>query len=287
MKQKYNKIKKALNRSYPLLTTFKERMFFAAGMSLFGILFLLLFIPFNISEWIIYTSPVKRLQLPMLCLLCVAILFASQSIQYLIFKGKNELKIYHFFFCFVFDVLFATLPLSYLYSVPANSYWIEFIQTLKIVALVIALCYLIAALILIILQMHNEKEEIVSINRDIKKKDPGMERLNIRDEHGRLRLSVKPEDLLYFESADNYVIAYYRKEQRIVKELIRTSLKNIETEFTEKNCIRCHRSFVVNLQNVMSIKKKGRSCEISIIGIQTTIPVSRGYVKIIEDLLIQ
>lgn len=285
MKQKYNKIKEALNRSYSLLTTFKERMFFAAGMSLFGILFLLLFIPFNISEWIIYTSPVKRLQLPMLCILCAAILFSSQSIQYLIFKGKNELKIYHFFFGFVFDVLFATLPLSYLYSIPANSYWIEFIQTLKIVALVIALSYLIAALILAIIQMRKEKEEIVSL-KDVKKEGLGLQRLNIRDEHGQLRLSVKPEDLLYFESADNYVITYYRKDQRIAKELIRTSLKNIEAELAEQNCVRCHRSFVINLQNVSSIKKRGRTYEASIAGIQTSIPISRGYVKIIKDLLI-
>jgi DNA-binding LytR/AlgR family response regulator len=260
-------------------------MFFAAGMSLFGILFLLLFIPFNISEWIIYTSPVKRLQLPMLCILCAAILFSSQSIQYLIFKGKNELKIYHFFFGFVFDVLFATLPLSYLYSIPANSYWIEFIQTLKIVALIIALCYLIAALILAIIQMRKEKEEIVSI-KNIKKEGLDLQRLNIRDEHGQLRLSVKPEDLLYFESADNYVITYYRKDQRIAKELIRTSLKNIEAELAEQNCVRCHRSFMVNLQNVSSIKKRGRTYEISITGIQTPIPISRGYVKIIKDLLV-
>jgi len=260
-------------------------MLFAAGMSLFGILFLVLFIPFNISEWIIYTSPVKHLHLPMLYIICVVILFASQSIQYLIFKGKNELKIAHFFFGFLFDVLFTTLPLSYLYSIPANSYWIEFTQTLKIVALVIALCYLIAALILAIIQMRKEKEEIIS-TKNVKKGEVGIERLNIRDERGQLRLSVKPEDLLYFESADNYVITYFRKDQRVVKELIRTSLKRIETELVEQNCVRCHRSFVVNLQNVSSIKKRGRSYEISIEGVKTPIPISRGYVKIIQDLLI-
>jgi DNA-binding LytR/AlgR family response regulator len=90
---------------------------------------------------------------------------------------------------------------------------------------------------------------------------------------------------LFFESADNYVIVYFKKEQRVGKEMVRTSLKAIESEFSSYNCIRCHRSFIVNMQNVSSIKKDGRSYEIAIQGTLLVIPISRSYVKAIKEIL--
>ncbi|MPN25675.1 hypothetical protein SDC9_173087 [bioreactor metagenome] len=111
------------------------------------------------------------------------------------------------------------------------------------------------------------------------------DRINIKDANGQLRLSLRPEDLIYFESADNYVIVFFRKGQRISREVVRNSLKNIETDLGAYNCVRCHRSFIVNIANVTAIKKKGRSYIIEMDGMDTPIPISRGYVKYISDLL--
>ena len=63
------------------------------------------------------------------------------------------------------------------------------------------------------------------------------DRINIKDSNAQLRLSLKPEDLLYFESADNYVIVYFRKNERVAREMIRNSLKNMEQEFEPFNCM--------------------------------------------------
>ena len=112
-----------------------------------------------------------------------------------------------------------------------------------------------------------------------------VERLNILDENGQLRLSLKPADLLYIESADNYVMVCFRKEQRVSKEMIRNSLKRIESDLKDSGCIRCHRSFLINLDAVSYIRKNGRSYEAVIECANISIPISRVYIKIISELL--
>lgn len=283
MQQIYQKVKTVLNTPFILLDTIKRRTMFAMGLFFFSMLFLLLFVPFNISQWIVYTSPFKGLELLGLTLISGAIILISQLIQAWFFAGK-ELKTYNMLEGYMFDAIFISIPLSILYSIPANSWLIEFWQTFKLVALLLALGYLVELTIFALVEMKREKDNSLAATK-IKKVPITIEHININDENGQLRLSLKPENLLFFESADNYVIVHYYKEQRIAKEIIRTSLKNIEAEFSEFNCIRCHRSYIVNLQNVLSIKKEGRSYEISIKGTALSIPISRSYIKMIKDLL--
>lgn len=283
MRQIVQQIKAALNTPFVLLDTMKRRMMFATGLFFFCMLFLYLFVPFNISDWIVYTSPFKGLEMFGLTLIGGAIILISQLIQTWYFAGK-EMKIYHMLEGYVFDAVFISIPLSILYSIPANSWMIEFWQTFKLVVLLLALGYLIGLTIFALIEMKHEKANSLAATA-IKKTPILAERININDENGQFRLSLRPEDLLFFESADNYVIVHFNKEQRTGKEIIRTSLKNVEAEFSALNCIRCHRSFIVNLQNVSSIKKEGRSYEIAIKGTSLSIPISRSYIKVIKDLL--
>lgn len=272
-----------LKKQFTLLSTLRQRLLFATGLFGFSILFLYLFIPFNITEWIVYTSPFKKLQLPGLGLILGVIIYISHLIQFILFR-KYVYRNYHLLIGFVMDILLVSIPLSLLYSIPANSHWIEFKETVAIV-LPLAVLYYILGISLMILWKSQRNNGLSSAVDDF----PSMtaDRINIKDSNDQLRLSLKPEDLLYFESADNYVIVYFRKSQRIGREMIRNSLKNIETEFAAFNCIRCHRSFIVNMHNVSSIKKEGRAYKIEIDGINNAIPISRGYVKTVQDHLIQ
>lgn len=77
-----------------------------------------------------------------------------------------------------------------------------------------------------------------------------------RDEKGTLRLSIKHEDLLYLEAADNYVTIYYYHGNKIQKFMVRNSLRAFEQQFEESDILRCHRSFMVNLEQVRIIRKE-------------------------------
>lgn len=271
------------NNRFLLLSTLRKRIQFASGLFVFSILFLYLFIPFNITEWIVYTSPFKNLQLPGLGLIVGIVIFISHFLQFFLFK-KYAQKVYHLLLGFLMDVILVSLPLSLLYSVPANSFWIELKETLAIVLPVAVLWYILGLSLMALWENKISKSQEAS-DRASDERSVAPERINIKDSAGQLRLSLKPEDLLYFESSDNYVTVHFRKNQRISREMIRNSMKNIETDFEAFNCIRCHRSFIVNLHNVSSIKKDGRAYTVNIEGVAFQIPISRGYVKSVQDHL--
>lgn len=275
-------IAKQACRPFRLLATLKQRMVFASGMFVFSLLFLLLFIPFNITEWIVYTSPFKVLQLPGLGVIVGILIYISQLLQYFLFRNK-QLKVYHILIGFFIDTVMISIPLSILYSIPANSFWIEFRQTMAIVVPLALLWYILGISLMTLWDNYYNKE--IFTRQEDQKPTIQVDRINIKDGNGQLRLSLRTEDLIYFESADNYVIVFFRKNQRVSREVVRNSLKNIETDLSAYNCVRCHRSFIVNIANVTAIKKKGRSYIIELDGIDSPIPISRGYVKIVSDLL--
>jgi len=197
------------------------------------------------------------------------------------------MKVYHVLIGFCFDVLLGTLILSSLYATPSDFFFKEFLESLRIIFLSLSLWYIIG---LTILTLHNLSKENRHANAtqtaEAENKVPiQYDCINICDENDQLRFSLKPKDLLYFESSDNYITVYYHKNNRICKELVRNSLKNIEQDMLKYNCIRCHRSYIINLLNVSSIKKNGRTYEISIEGTSSPIPISRGYLQSVKELL--
>ena len=98
------------------------------------------------------------------------------------------------------------------------------------------------------------------------------------DEKQELRLSVKRSELLYVESADNYVCIWYLSKGQLTKFLLRNSLKAMEENFADTNVLRCHRSYMVNFDQVKVIRreKEGIFLELGIERVPD-IPISKTY----------
>lgn len=98
------------------------------------------------------------------------------------------------------------------------------------------------------------------------------------DERGELRLSVGSESLIYIEAADNYTCIHYLNKGVVRKTMIRNSLKRIGEQLSESNVRRCHRSYLVNLDQVKIIRrgKDGAHLEMGIEGVPD-IPISKTY----------
>lgn len=79
--------------------------------------------------------------------------------------------------------------------------------------------------------------------------------IHFKDEKGEIRLSINIENVLYAESADNYVIIKYINNESIVDFFLRTNLKKLSDDFRDTPIQRCHRSFMINLLHVTSLKK--------------------------------
>lgn len=90
-------------------------------------------------------------------------------------------------------------------------------------------------------------------------------------------------DLIYIESADNYSNIVFWKNNKIEKILLRGALKRFEQQLEIFPLIqRCHRSYILNLEQVEHISGNAQGYRISLKNYDAmTIPVARNYGAVI------
>jgi len=131
----------------------------------------------------------------------------------------------------------------------------------------------------------DNKEKLEAIEEgSLEKSDPsGM--VIFKDEKGTMRLSIKIEDLLYLQGADNYVTIFYADHLKHEKFLLRNTLKQLESTLKPLEVVRCHRSYMVNFQKVKLIERTKEGLRIKL-NTQPLIevPVSKTYTESIFQL---
>ena len=102
--------------------------------------------------------------------------------------------------------------------------------------------------------------------------------ISIRDSRGILQLSVAKENLLYIESADNYICIWYKKNDILKKQLLHITMKEMSEQLADSNIVRCHRSYMINLDlvKVMRREKGNLFLELEEPGVRE-IPISKTY----------
>lgn len=110
--------------------------------------------------------------------------------------------------------------------------------------------------------------------------------VQIFDNKGEMRLSVRREHLLLIESADNYICVWYMNNHLPKKVLVRNTLKQIAEQLSSTHVQQCHRSFLVNLDlvKVMRREKEGMFIEFGIEGVPD-VPISKTYADSIKRWL--
>jgi two-component system response regulator LytT len=82
-------------------------------------------------------------------------------------------------------------------------------------------------------------------------------------------MHVKHEDLLFVEALKDYVVVHTRKESYT----IHSTMKEIERKLSDRRFMRVHRSYIVNLNSIESIKYSNITME----GLEKEIPVGGSY----------
>lgn len=110
--------------------------------------------------------------------------------------------------------------------------------------------------------------------------------VQIYDEKGEMRLSVRREHLLLIESADNYVCVWYTNQNTPKKVLVRNTLKQVAEQLSSTHIQRCHRSYLINLDHVKVLRreKEGVFVELGIEGVPD-VPISKTYSESIQRWL--
>lgn len=267
------------NTSFPYLDRLKYRLMHVLIILVFSVLFLIVFEPFNIKAWLKYPEWLKDLGLLSLGLTFSFIIAFSQLLVRTFVRIK-EFKVYHLLIWISAEVLLLTVILTLIFADYTNGFLKEFLITFKFTSVGLLLPYSFSILILILIQQHKIRDHSRS-----KSSSESSGLIHLKDEREQIKFSIHKPSVLYLESTDNYVTIHYLQEETVKKEMLRNSMKKVEQQLHDYGLVRCHRSFIVNMENVHWFKKEGRNYVFRMKHDDTIIPVSRAFVPAIKSLI--
>ncbi|NOT75407.1 MAG: LytTR family transcriptional regulator [Cyclobacteriaceae bacterium] len=130
---------------------------------------------------------------------------------------------------------------------------------------------------------NQELQKIQTLKKDAPKADNQITLYSDTSES----LSFNLPDLLFIEADDNYSTVTWKSEEGIQKKLLRVNLKNIESQLNNSFAIRCHRSFIVNVNAISAISGNTNGYKLKINDTDFFIPVSRPKGKEVMEKISQ
>jgi DNA-binding LytR/AlgR family response regulator len=100
-------------------------------------------------------------------------------------------------------------------------------------------------------------------------------------------LTFNLPDLLFIEADDNYSTVMWKEAGALQKKLLRVNLKNIESQLDNSFMLRCHRSYIVNVNAISAISGNTNGYKLKINGSDFSIPVSRPKGKEVMEKISQ
>lgn len=242
----------------------------------FALVFINIYKPFSSSSWY-NVSEFKFFVFSSLIILTgVLVVVISRIIMY--YWGKRHSISYGSYFVWiVLEIFFMSLFYT-IYTIVLNPER-EYLSVFKESAINTSLVLLLPYSALHLYFSYKEKERLLKMLANERANAAAQQNVySFYDEKNELRLSVKRTNLLYIESADNYVCIWYLNKGNLTKFMLRNSLKAIEESLAETNVMRCHRSYMVNFDQVKVIRreKDGIYMELGIDKVPD-IPISKTY----------
>lgn len=266
-----------LIKPYDLLEHRMFEIFYIYGITIFNFIFLLLFKPFGLYN-LNFLERLRALTIYFIVILPV-ILVNSYFLKPVFFKkytiGNTILWFTWIFFLISIGIFIVN---AYLFNEGI------LIFSMFLWAIGIAISTSVIPLTIIILLHYNyvlikRLSNAEHINEILKNKKYKYDKVIVlEDENKNKKFSVSLDSLLYITAADNYIDIYLFEDNKIRHELIRNSLTTIEKTFTStKQLFRCHKSFIINLNNVVSVTGNTAGYKLKLKNTDTLIPVSRKH----------
>jgi hypothetical protein len=284
-----------LNKSYPCIGPMWPNISFHIFIGIFVALFLMVFQPFGTEDWLTDYKILKLAGYGILSFLIPTMLFFFRNFLINKFNFEHKYKVKH-------EVLWLVLILisiacvncvytSYLISIPLSlslfGYAIFMVCAIGFFPIVASI-YVKYNQYLALNQKEAKVLDDLIINNsefDGENRQKPENVITLVAENGKDMITLEANNLLYIESSENYSSIVFMKSGKVEKVLLRSTLKRLEDQIDNPSILRCHRSFIVNLKNVLHFSGNAQGYLMSINGTDTKIPVSRSYgPKILEEL---
>ena len=251
---------------------------------LYALVFLVIYSPYSDTAWFGLAKSDSFLLTTTFVVASVLLLVISRILMF--FLSKNNIKMTYLKYSLwmlgeiiLIGVFHATLSMVY---VKMTDFSVSYILTKSILITLLALGvpYAVSAMWITIKDMRNtllitDTNNIASDGEAIAQ---NIDIINIADNKGVLKLSVKLDNLYYIKAEDNYTIVNYTKNGLLNRYMIRCKIQTIEDNFSNTPLMRCHRTYIVNTQKIKVLRHEsdGFYMDFDFDGIDP-IPVSKTY----------
>jgi DNA-binding LytR/AlgR family response regulator len=253
--------------------------------AIFALIFINIYAPFNAENWFNAGKAELFLYSSLYILAGMLVIVASR----LVFIGLSRRTRINFLL-YVFWIFMELLLLAGAYTVmdililqnDINPFE-QFFRLLIVTLFVLAIPYALSWLYFSWLDQKRKLEELADVTSDAYS---SRNMINFYDETDRLRFSLHASDVLFIESTDNYVTVYVQDKDRMKKVMLRNTMKRLEKELEKTLIRRCHRSYMVNFENVKMVRLSGTSLFIYLDNAdESRIPVSRTYTEKVHEMI--
>lgn len=248
----------------------------------FALLFINIFQPFGSRGWYPHISDFKYFFFSSLIILTGMLVVVVSRLIMLTYTKKNDLYLWQYLLWILVEIvamsLFYTLFSKYIPKEGLNRDILDiFRQSTINTSWVLLLPYAILWLYFSWRDKNNLLEKLAKSEPNVELAKKNL--VAFPDEKGELKISIMLENLLYVDSADNYATIHYLNKSKLSHYLIRNSLKWMEENLTNDSpLVRCHRSYIVNLDKVKVLRKTKEGIFLELDTDNTSdIPVSKTY----------
>ena len=254
-------------------------------VSIFALVFINIYSPFNASSWF-EVGRIEFFFYSSAFILSGMLIIVLSKLIFVLLARKLKFTILLFGIWHLVEIvlLAAGYLVVDLILLKSGAELVErFMGLLFITLLVLAIPYSLSWLWLSLKDKRSKLENLTE-NTSLEFKEKKM--ISFRDETEKLRFSIKSVDILFVESTDNYVTVHTIENGKNKKIMLRNTMKRLEKELEGTLIQRCHRSYMVNFENIKLVKLISTNLYIYMdFSEEIRIPVSRTYAEHVHEFL--
>ena len=251
-----------------------------AFVAVFGLLFVNIFRPYQLPVPMGTTDFMYFVWSLVLVSFGIIVLFVSRLCMYYIARKREITRFNYCVWVFVELLVMAVVFAVCFYCIGVeHDFMTAFLRCALYSALMILPPY-VASILYLSMRDKTRKIKFMESQLDLAMEQKASVKsiIPFYDERGELQLSVTKENFLYIEAADNYVNIWYLKNNLPRKLMMRSTMQRMEKDLSGTHIMRCHRSYLVNMDQVKVVRreKEGFFIEMGINGVPD-LPVSKTY----------
>lgn len=255
--------------------------------AIFAVIFINIYAPFNAEDWF-DAGKTALFIFSSLYILAGMLVIVFSRLLFIRISTVTRINFLIYAFWIFFEILLMSLAYTlidrFLLHNQINPFE-HYIKLLFVTMLVLAIPYSITWLYHSRQEQKRKLEELAAATNSV---FSAKNMINFYDESAKLRFSLNSADVLYIESTDNYVTVLMQDKDRIKKIMLRNTMKRLEKELEKTMIRRCHRSFMVNFQNVKMVRLSGTNLYVFLnTREEHRIPVSRTYTEQVHEMVNQ